>query len=66
MLDAADSVRDAGLSIDEVTGNDPPVQELAEAGLVPESGQQGRPSGEVLGSILDELVKIREALQGGG
>lgn len=60
MLDAADTVRDAGLSVDAVTSSDPPVGALVDAGIIPDSGPSQTPANEQREQMLDLLREIAE------
>lgn len=59
MLDAADSVRDAGLSVDEVTSQDPPTEALVGAGIVPPTSS-AKPAQSQREEMVDLLRQIEQ------
>lgn len=63
-VDAYMAVRNAGLDPEEVLDDDPPAEELREAGVI-EPAPEHRTNDERLEEILAEVREIR-ALVGGG
>lgn len=59
MLDAADTVRDAGISVDAVLSDRPPVADLADAGIVPPE-TQATPAAEHRQRMIDLLEQIAD------
>lgn len=63
MLDAADAIRDADLAVDAVTSQDPPVEPLVDAGIIPDDGR-GQTAAEQRQRQVDLLEDILAALEG--
>lgn len=59
MLDAADTVRDAGLSVDEVLSDEPPRPALVDAGILPPQTTE-KPAYEQRQEMVDLLQTIAD------
>lgn len=62
---AYSDVYEAGFQPSDVLSNDPPAEDLAEAGLVPGSSPSQPPASERWSEVVSLLEDIRDELQGG-
>lgn len=63
--EAYQNVLDAGIDPSDVRSPDPPVQELRDAGIIPEEENQAPPASELRQRQVELLEDIRDAVSGG-